>query len=104
MANQVARFEVGGGRDFNDADGTSLKRLADLKRRNVALLIRHAPAHIRVNGHPQIADLQLTLAGFTQTALDEFEILLTRKSNRTAFQAKLTRCGRHILRLVSYYQ
>ncbi len=73
--NQVSDLKLGMAAGCHDpADGAPFQGLAHAKARNVAVLARHAPAHIGIDGEPQIADQQFAGAGRRQFDLGNFKV------------------------------
>ena len=56
------------------AYGASRKRFADAKAGNVAVPPRHAPAHVGIDGQPQIAHQKLAGTGQGKFDLGDLEI------------------------------
>ncbi len=96
MADHVAWFEVCVAGLLDHADRSAGQRLADLERRDIARGIDHAPAHVRINRHPQVADQQLAVGGVVKHGFDKLEIVFGRKAARAALQADFIRGDAHI--------
>jgi hypothetical protein len=57
----VTHFEFLGARFDDFADGAALQHFANLERRHIRLPVIHAPAHIRIHRHKQIANQHLLI-------------------------------------------
>ena len=69
------RFLRGGARFDDLADGGAFERLADLKRRDVRPDVVHAAAHVRVDGHVEVADEHLAVGRRRRLDPDEREVV-----------------------------
>ena len=63
-------------------DRATVERLVDLERRNVRLHVVHAPTHVRVDAHHDVAHEQLTVTERGQFALLETEVVGRRSTLR----------------------
>jgi hypothetical protein len=87
----IARLECRVSRFDHFADRAAFQRLADLERLNVAPTAGlHPPAHVRVYGHPQIADEDLPFLRRRHRHLNQFEMLRRGHPRRAGFQTNLT--------------
>ena len=75
------------------ADGTAIKGPAQLEGRDIALHVVHAAAHVGIDGHPGVADLDLSCARRRQVNGGELEVGGGRQALRTAAQADFPGCG-----------
>jgi hypothetical protein len=74
------------------SDGTTLKGLTDLERRNVALAVNHSAAHVGVDGHPDVPDQHLSVSRRGDGGLHVVEVLWGRHAHGAAFQADFVTC------------
>ena len=75
---EVVQHEGPGGKALaadHLSDRAAVERLADLKRRDVGRTVRHAPAHVRIDRHPQVAHEHLAGPGLGNRGLHELEVL-----------------------------
>ena len=62
---------------------------AELKRRNVALAIDHAPTHVRIDRHVDVAHENLARTRLRDRDLGQFEITLGRHSSGSSLETNL---------------
>src|ERR1051326_5156321 len=68
----------------------ALERLTHLKRLDIAGLVEHASAHIRINGHIEVAHQHLAGTRCRDRDRHELKIARAREASRTVPQANFT--------------
>src|SRR5713101_6874487 len=68
----------------------TIERLAHLKRLDITGLVEHTSAHIRVNGHIEVAHQHLAGTRCGDRNSREFEVALARQANGTVLQTNFT--------------
>jgi hypothetical protein len=91
VLHEIARRERRIARCDHFADSAALQRLADLEGRDVARPVVHAPAHVGIDGHPQIAHLDLALGWRGRVFAGDREIGDFRQADGSRGEADLAR-------------
>ena len=72
--NDVTRFEFLGPRLDDLADGAAIERFAQLKRQRIRFPLVHAPAHVGIHRHKEIAHQHLLILQRLQFGLGQNEV------------------------------
>ena len=89
--HEVAFGEAGAPRRDHPADRPALQRLAQLEGRHVAVHPRHPAPHVGIDGHPKIADPNLSVGQRRHGHLGQLERVQRRPVFRPAREADLAR-------------